>query len=215
MMVEKKQVVFLVPFVTFVVYQIVKINGVNVDIFIRQEGILDSLQFPIYLVTALLVFSLFKKFEGKLKILVVIIGIGILFVAFEEISWGQILFDFQTNDFFAYNNIQNEYNIHNLKIMQSYTHLGYIIIGFIFSTKFIFDKILITKPNFLLFIPGFKYIGYNLPLALYYFIFFYTPFQSKIINYVGQEYFEFMFSVGLLVFVFEFRSLILNNKISF
>lgn len=213
-MVEIRKPIFLFPFITFFVYQAIKLSGVNVDLFIRQEGVLDSLQFPIYLLSAFLVFDLVKRVNKNNKLILSLIGLLILFVAFEEISWGQHFLKFQNNNFFSNNNLQNEFNLHNLSDVQNFTHLDYILVGIVFSIKFIIVKIMIVKSKFLLLFPGLKYVGYNLPIALYYFIFFYTPYQSKIINYVGQEYFEFMFSLGLLLFIHDSRSLLLANKMN-
>jgi len=202
-MVEIKRITFFLPFIVFIIYQSVKAIGISVDLLIRQEGILDSLQFPIYSITGFLTLKLSRRLNGINKYLLIFFGLIIFFVAFEEISWGQHLIRFPNLDFFTYNNLQNEFNVHNLRSVQGATHLCYIFAGLIFSVKVILIKLSLIKSKYLFLIPGISYIGFNSPLALYYFIFFYTPFQSRIINYVGQEYFEFMFSLGLLLHFIE------------
>lgn len=45
-----------------------------------------------------------------------LIALAFLFVAGEEISWGQRIFNIETSEFFANNNVQKEMNLHNLTI---------------------------------------------------------------------------------------------------
>jgi hypothetical protein len=178
-------------------------TGYDIAFIIKQEGVLDTLQFPIYLAIFALCISMFRNDSGLERLVEILFSLGILFVAFEEISWGQFAFGYTVPDFFILNNIQQETNIHNLGFFQNLTHVAYIAIGLIFSFGRILTSIHQLAPLIRKIIPDWKYIGFNLPLAVYYYLFFYTGYQIKIIDYVAQEYFEFMFSLGLLIFMFS------------
>jgi hypothetical protein len=195
-------IIFIFPFIIFFTYQILH-RTVNIGIFIKQEGVLDALQFPIYLTVSALTFLMFKKSSGFERIVILLFSIGILLIAFEEISWGQTYFSFSTPDYFNSTNLQQETNIHNLEYFQNITHLGYIAVGLFFSFGRILSSIHQLDPIIQKIIPDWKFIGFNLPLAIYYYLFFYTNYQKNIIDYVAQEYFEFMFSLGLLIFIFS------------
>jgi hypothetical protein len=195
-------IIFIFPFIIFFTYQILH-RTVNIGIFIKQEGVLDALQFPIYLTVSALTFLMFKKSSGFERIVILLFSIGILLIAFEEISWGQTYFSFLTPDYFNSTNLQQETNIHNLEYFQNITHLGYIAVGLFFSFGRILSSIHQLDPIIQKIIPDWKFIGFNLPLAIYYYLFFYTNYQKNIIDYVAQEYFEFMFSLGLLIFIFS------------
>ena len=178
-------------------------NGYDISFVIKQEGVLDTLQFPIYLTIFALCISIFKNDSGLEGLFELLFSLGILFVALEEVSWGQFAFGYAIPDYFILNNLQQETNIHNLGFFQNFTHVAYIAIGLLFSFGRILSNIHQLAPIIRKIIPDWKYIGFNLPLAIYYYLFFYTSYQINIIDYVAQEYFEFMFSLGLLIFMFS------------
>ncbi len=200
---SKNLFIFLSPIIIFSFYQYLMFNGYDIFFIIKQEGVLETLQFPIYLIIFALCISIFRHDSGIQRLLGIIFSLGILFVALEEISWGQFVFGYSIPDFFIFNNLQQETNLHNLGFFQNLTHLAYIAVGLIFSFGRILSSIHLLAPIIQKIIPDWKYIGFNLPLAIYYYLFFYTSYQINIINYVAQEYFEFMFSLGLLIFIFS------------
>jgi hypothetical protein len=178
-------------------------NGHDISFIIKTEGVLDTLQFPIYLIIFVLCISMFRNDSGFKGLVEILFSFGILFVALEEISWGQFAFGYSVPDYFILNNRQQESNLHNLEFFQNLTHVAYIVVGLIFSFGRILNNIHQLAPIIQKIIPEWKYIGFNLPLAIYYYLFFYTRYQKNIIEYVSQEYFEFMFSLGLLIFIFS------------
>jgi hypothetical protein len=196
-------IIFLLPFITFGFYQFLVIEDYGFLFIVGQEGVLDKLQFPMYLIVSVLTFLMFKKSSGFESVVILLFSIGILLIAFEEISWGQTYFNFSTPDYLNSRNLQQETNIHNLDYIQNFTHLGYIAVGLFFSFGRILSSIHQLAPVVQKIIPNWKFIGFNLPLAIYYYLFFYTNYQKNIIEYVAQEYFEFMFSLGLLIFIFS------------
>ena len=194
---------FIFPFVIFFVYQYLMFNGYDIFFVIKQEGVLDTLQFPIYLTIFALSISIFKNDLGLEGLFEILFSLGILFVALEEVSWGQFAFGYSIPEYFVFNNLQQETNVHNLGFIQNFTHVAYIAIGLLFSFGRILSNIHQLAPIIQKIIPHWKYIGFNLPLSIYYYLFFYTSYQKNIIDYVAQEYFEFMFSLGLLIFMFS------------
>ena len=60
----------------------------------------------------------FGLFRTKRNIFFLLLAIFLLFVAGEEVSWGQKLFGFRAPDLISSVNFQKELNIHNLKIIQ-------------------------------------------------------------------------------------------------
>ena len=198
-----KPAIFIFPFVIFFVYQYLMFNGYNISLIIKQEGVLDTLQFPIYLTIFVLCISMFRHNSGLEGLFEILFSLGILLVALEEVSWGQFAFGYSIPEYFIFNNLQQETNIHNLGFFQNFTHVAYIAIGLLFSFGRILSNIHQLAPIIRKIIPDWKYIGFNLPLAIYYYLFFYTSYQINIIDYVAQEYFEFMFSLGLLIFMFS------------
>ena len=176
-------------------------NGYDISLIIKQEGVLDTLQFPIYLTIFVLCISMSRHDSGLEGLFEILFSLAILFVALEEVSWGQFAFGYSIPEYFILNNLQRETNVHNLGFFQNFTHIAYIAIGLLFSFGRILSNIHQLAPIIRKIIPDWKYIGFNLPLAIYYYLFFYTSYQINIINYVAQEYFEFMFSLGLLIFM--------------
>lgn len=54
-----------------------------------------------------------------------------LFVGFEEISWGQMVIGWQSNDFFSETNVQQETNLHNMPWFQDLLGEAFILVSFI------------------------------------------------------------------------------------
>ena len=70
-------------------------------------------------------------------------GIALLFVAGEEISWGQRIVGFSTPDFLVDLNIQKEFNLHNMQGIHNLlelTRYGSLIFAFLTCIAFFCDK---------------------------------------------------------------------------
>lgn len=85
---------------------------------IREDGLLETCSFFIWMGLAV-VFSGYglalKKSTLKLCVYF-FIALCAFFIAMEEISWGQRVFDIQTPESMQEMNLQNETNLHNLKV---------------------------------------------------------------------------------------------------
>jgi len=88
-----------------------------------EDGPLESITVLFLLAGALICFvRVFKLYSerGKLFVLcTLVLGSLYLFGAGEEISWGQRIFNIQSNDFFKKYNVQGETTLHNLSYTNS------------------------------------------------------------------------------------------------
>lgn len=101
--------------------------------FEREDAFSEYLQAFNYFVAALLsmLFSIVAKRNGLtfLGALYLLLGLGLAFVSFEEISWGQRIFAIATPEYFDENNVQGELTIHNLETFQPLLRHAYIAIS--------------------------------------------------------------------------------------
>jgi hypothetical protein len=90
-----------------------------------------------------------------------------MFIALEEISYGQRLFSFQSSNFWKETNIQAESNLHNMPYIHEYIiPMAYCTISFVVTLLFLSNK-LSEKFKFPLFLsPYFLWIGVVLPIVL-------------------------------------------------
>ena len=87
---------------------------------VQEDGLIENITAITLLICAiLLLVRLFRVGRSKntkwlvfniALVVVLILGFG------EEISWGQRIFAIESNDFFLRNNMQEETNLHNLKV---------------------------------------------------------------------------------------------------
>lgn len=85
---------------------------------IQEDSIYENLTALTMLAgSILLVIKLFKgNVKGAKRIYYILLALMMFFGFGEEISWGQRIFDLQTNEYFSNHNLQGETNLHNLKI---------------------------------------------------------------------------------------------------
>lgn len=89
--------------------------------YVVEDGFIENLTVvPLLIVFFYALKVLFKKEvkqkSWKFKSVWFIIALFSLFVAGEEISWGQRIFQIETPEFFQQHNAQNETNLHNMMI---------------------------------------------------------------------------------------------------
>lgn len=117
-----------------------------------EDGIIENITALTLLVISLLfTYRLIKKIGLKNKAWIVfniLIILGSFFGFGEEISWGQRIFSIESSEFFTEYNLQNETNLHNLKIKNIRINQLIFSYGFliIFGFYFIFS-LLIYKRN--------------------------------------------------------------------
>jgi hypothetical protein len=97
-----------------------------------------------------------------------VMSISFLFIALEEISWGQRIFHLGTPEFLQERNIQGEIGLHNMSGIRLLLHPAYIVIGFVgaFGSLILFrlgvsarllTRILPPSHLFLYFLPCFLF----------------------------------------------------------
>ena len=175
---------------------------------IREDSYIEYAQFLFFFLSGLLslVISInFLRTEQRLLgLLYLVLALGFLFVAFEEISWGQRLFNLQAKGYFEERNLQKEYTLHNLNGLTPLHGALCQIIGF-YGT---FMWLLLPKG-----IKAISTVRFLIPdwyLAFYFLPSLFRPSYYKYyrsLQDVGfavwrqQEPIEFLLALGLFLFI--------------
>ncbi len=169
-----------------------------------------------------------KHWPPWMRIAMAVGAVLLIFVAGEEISWGQRIFEIKNPDYFNQHNVQAELSLHNLDTVQSVLHLGYIILclGLTFAQPLLISILHLTRHSKQL-SKTLKYVkeaappwylgGYFLPVSAFYSLFvFWKPFGAVMRNGVllmvgrDQEVFESLLAMGIMItallFVLHHRS---------
>ena len=117
-----------------------------------ENGFIELLQVVFLLISTILFYYFLKKnfnyFKILLKSLIIFYFLGLLYYLFEEISWGQHFFGWQTTQFFLNINTQNETNFHNTSSILNELPRNLLLIWCslsFFLVRFINDKFYIMK----------------------------------------------------------------------
>lgn len=126
--------VFLLPFGLLVLALGVKLGLPAWYVaWVQEDSVLEYLQALIFLASSLLsivaCLRFFRQRERGLGVLFVLLGVGLAFVAAEEVSWGQRLLDIANPEYFKNNNMQKEITLHNLKLVQPLLVDIYILVS--------------------------------------------------------------------------------------
>jgi hypothetical protein len=174
---------------------------------IQEDSILEYLQAFIYFLSAIVTLytaSIFlkNKFNYSSAIFASL-AVGLFFVAMEEISWGQRIFNIPNPTYFSLNNTQNELSIHNLRFIQYVLSELYILTGaygafmwFLLSKK----KQHYNLINFI--VPDWFLSSYFFFVFFIYTFFRYvvSPESSVFFVWRDQEPCELLLSLGFLFF---------------
>ena len=205
--------IFIFPIVLVIVFFSIKFTLPDTyKALIQEDTWLEYLQALFYFLAAIFAFlSTILFFKNNMfihAVLYSLLAVGLLFIAIEEISWGQRIFNIESSDYFLEHNKQEEITIHNLKPIQSILHDIYIAVGFYGAFSwFLLFLIRLRKEvklnNVLNFIvPSWFISSY----------FFFTMFMYIVLEYVrpifkvpslvarDQEPIELILSVGFLIF---------------
>jgi len=101
-------------------------NGVLPEVWLREDGIYESVAVIACIVTALALFRFGIKHCKSNKLLlfwVMSFSLSLFFLGGEEMSWGQRLIGFDIPENMANLNYQNEFNLHNSTLIQSYNNM--------------------------------------------------------------------------------------------
>jgi len=216
---KTKLVIFFIPIILIIFIIITKITlgpaNVPYLILISEDGPVEYATFIIYFVT--IIFSLlsakifFKRGKKRYGFLYFAMALVFIFIAMEEISWGQRIINLDLPEFFAESN-QEEMNIHDLPVVAIFEDPMIIIAGLIGGLLWvIFQKS--KNTNFYsfkrFFVPGWYLMSYFLPVSIFYLMLNLTPpeqisLQGMYWNFTfqkEQEPFEFLLSLGFFGFI--------------
>lgn len=189
----------------------------------KEDHLIEWLQFFLFLASGILSFILalrFKKISKIMFVLFLILSLGLIFVAGEEISWGQRIFNIEGHQVFdgeteiplLGENVQSETNLHNFRTFHNMVGPMYILIGayacfgwFLFCMS---EKIFKPKKEITRFFPFL--------VAPPYLFFYFAPLGINLLprrelGIAPQEYemVEFLLSLGtflcLLIFLKYFK----------
>jgi hypothetical protein len=100
---------------------------------LRENGPLELATFAVCLIAGIL--GLWTALESR-KVnpwwkttFFTLFGLGLVFVAMEEIAWGQTFFGFGSPEYFESNNLQQETTLHNLGGAHGKSHYLYMAFG--------------------------------------------------------------------------------------
>lgn len=171
-------------------------NGIFYNL-IREDSLLEDLQFIFYLFTGIsfLLISI-KNFKRNKLFFVyfLLFGVFMIFIAGEEISWGQRIFGISSPEIAMELNTQKETTIHNFKGLNELQPIMYIIFSAVLSFGWIILKAFPNKYSILL--PNMFYILYFLPILIFYI-------HINVLggsNWHWQEACEVFLSIGLLIY---------------
>ena len=98
-----------------------------------EDGFFANLTSANYFGAAVIAIVIALAFKRKERFIsaaaYALLTLGFLFVAGEEISWGQRILNFETPSAILESNTQQEFNIHNLEPIQRRLHATYVVVG--------------------------------------------------------------------------------------
>lgn len=170
----------------------------------KEDRLFENLQFLFFSLSTILAALITKHFFNKdlkhIAILFFFITMFLFFVSGEEIAWGQRIFHIESPAIMKENNTQHELTLHNLKAINQYQYLLYMLLGaygafsWIISSFFPYKKIRDFLHN--ISIPWFA-APYFLPIFLFYLY----------VNFIGgkrwewQEFSELLLALGITIFL--------------
>jgi hypothetical protein len=181
----------------------------------KEDGLIEWLQFFLFGASGVVSFLLALKFGKVSKLMFVIfliVSLGLIFVAGEEISWGQRIFNIDGHEVFDGEsevpvlkyNVQSETNLHNFKTFHNKVGYMYLAIGaygcFAWVVLCILGKIFDFKEDIKRFLKFFV----SPPYLFFYFL----PLGINLLPRMGvgvgpQDYEmgEFIFSLGVFLYL--------------
>ncbi len=203
-----------------IIYLIIILNWrlVNANLFFKltsEDNLIEYAQFLILITSCILCYLIQKKLN-KYRVYKFLFILGIIFFLFlagEEISWGQRWFNIETPQHIAKNNLQNEINIHNQSNVFGYVYRGYILIGLYGSISWILD-------HYMKIINNIKQIHKQIfiinPFLFFYFaitcVYFYLKFILRIRIDEFEESIELPLLSGILFHLLDIKKYLWNDN---
>jgi hypothetical protein len=167
---------------------------------VLEQGLFEWVQFGAYALASFLGFLTFVALRKSSltfqSYIVLMFCLGCAFIALEEISFGQHIFNWESPKQIASINLQNETNLHNLAVIQgnNIQVKAFIVVGWFGSLAWIFRRKDSTLTVRDIFFPEWYLSSFFLPLAVFY---------TQLLYVFGygndhQETFETVLSFGFL-----------------
>jgi len=209
-----KKIVFIFPIflLMFFLFMKVKLSSTYTSM-IQEDTLIEYSQSLAYFIASVIAFLIGRNFHRrKFKlygIIYILLSLCFLFIAMEEISWGQRIFNISTPEYLQEHNYQKEITVHNIRTFQFYIHHKlYILIGLFgsFSWMLIPRKLKKKYNDFISFMmPQWYLMFYFIPVfACYLYIDCVSTYGMKGTPFnIGsdQEPAEFILALGFLVFI--------------
>lgn len=183
----------------------------------QEDGINETIQFICFITASYISFRNAKKMfvlNTKWFSIIFLFALGLLFIAIEEISWGQRIFGIETSEWLKNNNYQQEISIHNITptgfLSWFNLHDLFILVGLYGGLMHLIFPHGANHNAQLrdIIVPKKKYSLYFLPTGIFYIYFEY--FNRLGIYVIGshQEVVELILSIGFLLIAFDHRNFI-------
>ena len=117
--------IFLVPLLIWPIFLIYRFQLSDFKSYLRRisEGsLVEWLGFVLFLGSSFLLFKVASEVRGqRLRFLTRAGGLGLFLLAMEEMSWGQMIFNWTSPEVMDQHNMQQETNFHNLSFLHYHT----------------------------------------------------------------------------------------------
>jgi hypothetical protein len=173
----------------------------------HEDNIIENAQFIALITGSVFAFltglQVIKKHTNTfLGIIYILLSVGLFFVAGDEISWGQRIFNIESSAYFLINNSQQETTVHNLGKVGGMVPYLYILIGCYGAfAHFFLSKLQKRIPHLFRFIiPSLHFFPY------FYAAFFYNLITTLVTGHtlgVYSESAELMLYLGITLFIID------------
>lgn len=191
---------------------------------IKEDGLFENLQTAFYFAAALFALITSVKLillkRRALSLFFILLTVGLFFIAGEEISWGQRIFNLETPAFIDNINRQNELTLHNIKYVQSHIDYIYMIVGLLGAFSGLIAKKFFPKfyKKYDIAFPSLILIFYFLAVFRYYFLNQFMVFSYQLFTFerisIGdrQEVSETLLAFGFFCFALMSFWVLRKNK---
>ncbi len=169
-----KKVLIFFPFVMFFYLIIVRLWPFDYFYYlIKEDKIIENLQVAVLFVSGILILLRIlmnkNKIHWKFFLFCIFLVITLFFIAGEEISWGQRIFNIKTPDKLTKINLQNEITLHNINSVQWLVEILYAFIGILGGLLWVIPKRFSRKHQVIdFFIPKCYLFGFFIMPGFYY-----------------------------------------------
>jgi len=154
--------------------------------------------FVFYIMSSVTLSWIIWRYKGYRKPGIIILMLMTTVIAFEEISWGQRIFDVATPWRLSRINLQHEFNLHNIEVVQSkLQYVSYCMFAWVFVMPFLCRKWTLLNS----FRDRFGFPLVPVYLWPYFFVLAYLMIDSTLFHV--QEPFEVLLSFTCVMFVYD------------